>query len=630
MDIISLLISVLSILFISGPSQIEAQQPYDGNVTAVCDGSGNSNSAFGYTCNGPNSSCQSFLTFRSQSPYNSVSSISQLLRADPSRLAQLNSVAENATFDTNEVVLVPVNCSCSGKYYQSNTTYFVAQNANNYFSIANTTFESLTTCQALQDQNSNMTINSGTTLVVPIRCACPTKNQSESGVNYLLSYVVTLGQTVSIISTMFGVDTEMTLVANGLSDQDYYIYPFTTLLVPLQAPPSSSEVVAPPPPPPAVYLSSSHTATWVYVLAGLFGGGLVLGTGIFGFYFFSRKNKSKTETITTSKRFVSVEKANKNNLEEKTREVLESIPSISQSLKMYTYEQLQSATKHFSPSCWIKGSVYRGTINGDFAAIKRMDGDVSNEIDILNKISHFNIIGLSGVCFNAGHWYLIYEYAVNGPLSDWIYSSNNYQKCLNWTRRVQIALDVAMGLNYIHNYTSPPNVHKNLTSSNVLLDSDCRAKIANFRLARSAEMQDDQFSSTSHIVGTRGYMAPEYLKNGFVSMKLDVYAFGVLLLEILTGEEVTVLYDRVNLHLSELLIPVVGDENAKERLSDFMDPSLEGNYPVELAVFAAKLVDSCTRKDPSDRPGMDEIAQSLSIILNASLNLEFSDSISGY
>lgn len=630
MDIISLLISVLSILFISGPSQIEAQQPYDGNVTAVCDGSGNSNSAFGYTCNGPNSSCQSFLTFRSQSPYNSVSSISQLLRADPSRLAQLNSVAENATFDTNEVVLVPVNCSCSGKYYQSNTTYFVAQNANNYFSIANTTFESLTTCQALQDQNSNMTINSGTTLVVPIRCACPTKNQGESGVNYLLSYVVTLGQTVSIISTMFGVDTEMTLVANGLSDQNYYIYPFTTLLVPLQAPPSSSEVVAPPPPPPAVYLSSSHTATWVYVLAGLFGGGLVLGTGIFGFYFFSRKNKSKTETITTSKRFVSVEKANKNNLEEKTREVLESIPSISQSLKMYTYEQLQSATKHFSPSCWIKGSVYRGTINGDFAAIKRMDGDVSNEIDILNKISHFNIIGLSGVCFNAGHWYLIYEYAVNGPLSDWIYSSNNYQKCLNWTRRVQIALDVAMGLNYIHNYTSPPYVHKNLTSSNVLLDSDCRAKIANFRLARSAEMQDDQFSSTSHIVGTRGYMAPEYLENGFVSMKLDVYAFGVLLLEILTGEEVTVLYDRVNLHLSELLIPVVGDENAKERLSDFMDPSLEGNYPVELAVFAAKLVDSCTRKDPSDRPGMDEIAQSLSIILNASLNLEFSDSISGY
>ncbi|KAI8542336.1 hypothetical protein RHMOL_Rhmol08G0130700 [Rhododendron molle] len=629
MDIISLLICLLSILFISGPSQIEAQQTYYGNVTAVCDGTGNSNSAFGYTCNGLYSSCQSFLTFRSQSPYNSVSSISQLLRADPSRLAQLNSVAENATFDTSQVVLVSVNCSCSGEYYQSNTSFF-AQNANNYFSIANSTFESLTTCQALQDQNNNMTINSGTTLVVPIRCACPTKNQSESGVNYLLSYVVTLGQSVSIISTMFGVDTEMTLVANGLSDQDY-IYPFTTLLVPLQTPPSSSEVVAPPPPPPpAVYLSSSHTATWVYVLAGLFGGGLVLGTGIFCFYFFSRKNKSKTDTITTSKRFESVEKASKNNLEEKTREVLESIPSISQSLKMYTYEELQSATKHFSPSCWIKGSVYRGTINGDFAAIKRMDRDLSNEIEILNKISHFNIISLSGVCFNAGHWYLIYEYAVNGRLSDWIYSSNNYQKCLNWTRRMQIALDVATGLNYIHNYTSPPYVHKNLTSTSVLLDSDCRAKIANFRLARSAEMQDDQFSSTSHIVGTRGYMAPEYLENGFVSMKLDVYAFGVLLLEILSGKEVTVLYDRVNLHLSELLIPVVGDENAKEKLSDFMDPSLEGNYPAELAVFAAKLVDSCIRKDPSDRPGMDEIVQSLSRILNVSLNLEFSNSISGY
>lgn len=441
---------------------------------------------------------------------------------EQSQISQLNSVAENATFDTNQVVLIPVNCSCSGNYYQSNTS-FTVQNPNTYSSIANTTFESLTTCQALQDQNNNTTISLLSTIIVPLRCACPTKNQNDSGVNYLLSYLVTSGQTVSIISSMFGVDTNMTLQANSLSFQDSTIYPSTTLLVPLQTTPTSSEVVAPPPPPPPLphtLPSSNSKTTWVYVLLGIFGCGLVLGAGIFGFYLYFRKNKSKTDAVTTSKSFQSAEKAYENKLKAKTQEVLESIPGISQSLKVYNYEELQSATYNFSPSCWIKGSVYRGTINGDFAAIKRMEGDVSKEIDILNKISHFNIIGLSGVCYNGGDWYLVYEYAFNGPLSDCIYSNSDYQKCLNWTRRVQIALDVATGLNYIHNYTSPPYVHKNLTCSHVLLDVDFRAKIANFGQARSVELLGGEFALTNQIVGTKGYMAPEYVESGLSRQSL--------------------------------------------------------------------------------------------------------------
>ncbi|KAF5961278.1 hypothetical protein HYC85_002487 [Camellia sinensis] len=629
-------------LLISGPSLIHSQQPYIRKATTLCGSTENSTSVFGYTCNGLNRTCQAYLTFRSQFPYNTVSSISHLLGSDPSQLSHLNSVSANATFETDKAVLIPVNCSCSGQYYQANTSY-VIEHKDTFFLIANNTFQGLSTCQALQAQNSNRTtrnLYSGTRITVPLRCACPTKDQIDVGVNYLLSYLVATTQYVSLISLMFGVDTGRTLEANQLSEQDPTIYPFTTLLVPLENPPSSSQTIAPPPPPPPPSpppppnLPSSNNSsnkTWVYLLIGaLGGGGLVLVIGAIVFCIFFHKNKKKADPIIVSEGFEAIEKQSEKKLEEESKEFLASIPIIAQSLKVYSFEELQSATEYFSPNCWIKGSVYRGTINGDFAAIKEMNGDVSKEINLLNKISHSSLIRLSGVCFSEGHWYFVYEYAINGPLSDWIYHNNTDQKFLNWTQRMHIALDVAMGLNYIHNYTSPPYVHKDIKSSNVLLDSDFRAKIANFGLARSADGQEGEFALTRHIVGTKGYMAPEYLENGFISTKLDVYAFGVLMLVILTGKEVFKLYQGVDVHLSEVLSAVLNEENGKENLNGFIDPSLQGNYPAELALFVARLVDSCIKRDPLDRPGMDEIVQSLSRIIATSLNWDLSSSISGY
>ncbi|KAK9284145.1 hypothetical protein L1049_023313 [Liquidambar formosana] len=316
--------------------------------------------------------------------------------------------------------------------------------------------------------------------------------------------------------------------------------------------------------------------------------------------------------------------------EEDSLEFLESISSMAQSLKVYTFEELQSATDNFSPSCWIKGSVYRGTINGDLAAIKKTNGDVSKEISLLSKINHFNLIRLSGVCFNDGNWYLVYEYAFNGPLSDLIYYNNSDHRFLSWTQRMQIALDVATGLSYLHKYANPPHVHKDIKSSNVLLDTDFRAKIANFGLARSAQGQEGQFTLTRHIVGTKGYMAPEYLENGLISPKLDVYAFGVLLLEILTGKEVAALYGEENMQLSEVLIAVLGKEDGNENLRDLIDPSLQEKYPLELAMLMVRLIDNCLKKDPASRPEMDEIVPNLSRILNNSLSWEFSCNAPGH
>ncbi|XP_044494192.1 lysM domain receptor-like kinase 4 [Mangifera indica] len=615
---------ILSLLCFSSLSQ--AQQPYVGLATTDCANADTSNSVLGYTCNGLNRSCQAYLIFRSLSPFDSVVSISTLFGSDPSQVSQINSVSETATFDTNKMVIVPVTCSCSGPYYQANTSYVIKSN-DNYFSIANNTFQALSTCQALQDQNSYAGTNLivGARVVVPVRCACPTKNQTDVGIQYLLSYLVQSGDTVTSISTKFGGNTVRTLEANMISEQTTIHY-FTTLLVPLEKPPSSAQTIeSPPPPPPSSTSDSSQNKgsnkTWIYVVVGVVAGTillLILGTIIYCRCFL-KSNKKETDSRIVSKSFEAREKPMKNELNEESQDFLDSMSSIAQSLKVYRFKELESATDNFSPICWIKGSVYRGIINGDVAAIKKVNGDVSKEINLLNKINHSNVIRLSGVCFNDGSWYLVYEFVDNGPLSDWIYDNRNEEKVLNWAQRIQIALDVATGLDYLHSFTSPPHVHQDINSSNVLLDSDSRAKIANFALARPTEGKEGEFALTRHIVGTKGFMAPEYLENGLVSTKLDVYAFGVLMLEILTGKEASAFYGEENKFLSNALDVALNKEDGLESLRHFIDPSMLGNYPQELAIFVIRLADSCLKKNPAHRPTMDEIVQSLSRILKASL-----------
>nr|XP_027066350.1 lysM domain receptor-like kinase 4 [Coffea arabica] len=405
-----------------------------------------------------------------------------------------------------------------------------------------------------------------------------TKNQADDGVKYLLSYLVTWGQYVSAISSMFGVDTGKTLQANGLSEQNFNIYPFMTLLVPLQNSPSTSQIVKLPPPlsqqsPPtsiAHPLNSSSRKTWVYALIGTLGGFAliaVFGLLIFWFRFAKRKKKEKDSFIAS-----------------------ESFESIEKPLEKRKKLEEEDMSQNF-PSSLIGGSVYRGTIKRDYVAIKKMNGDVSEEINLLNKISNLNLFRLSG--------------------------GKQKKKCLDWKQRLQIGLDVAMGFNYFHSYISPPHMYKNLKSSNVLLDVDFKVKISNFGLARSADGQGGQFALTRHIIGTKGYMAPEYLENGLVSTMLDVYSFGVLLLEIFTGKEVAILYEAVNVNLAKILSPVLDEKDGIENLSQIMDSSLGGNYPSELAILLIRLIASFLKKDPLPSQPMHEIVQTLSTSVTA-------------
>ncbi|CAO2830324.1 unnamed protein product [Amaranthus hypochondriacus] len=647
--------TLILLFFISIPYLITSQQPYG---EKNCFLANNATSALGFSCNGVNRTCQSFLIYRTQPPYNTISAIASLLSANASQMSAFNSnISETMALATNTEVIVPVTCSCSGKFYQYNTTH-VVKRSENYNLLSNDTYEGLTTCNAIRTQKISpnvVDIFPGETLTIPLRCACPTRTQVDLGIKYLMSFVVQENNHFSDIAVKFakfGADIGQTMEANEKSEQDSVIYPFTTVLVTLKSLPNGSVMEYPPyvapspssppslppadePEPPSSDGGSSKK--WVYFGVGVVAGGVfvMIAGAILLFLFLKRSLRKKSDPIVSSKSFEAQEKAlpleskTETMTETESMEFLDNISKIA-SLKVYSFKDLQTATDDFSSVNWIKGSVYKGNLNGDEVAIKKMDGDASKEISVLNKINHFNLISLLGVCFENGVWYFVYEYAGNGPLSEWIYQENPSNQTLSWGKRMQVACDVATGLNYLHSYTSPPLVHKDINSSNVLLNMEFRAKITEFGLSRPVRGNDGQFTLTAHIVGTKGYLAPEYLENGIITPMLDVYAFGVLLLEMLTGKDVAQLFEGAKVHLSEILAPVLSEEDGISNVKEFMDSSLGEEYPADITYSMFVLVDRCLRKDPGSRPSMDEIVQILSKTLTTSLiwGSSTSDSIS--
>ncbi|KAI9201208.1 hypothetical protein LWI28_020164 [Acer negundo] len=493
--LMSKLCVLLLVLLVLQSREIQGQQPYINNRQLDCYNTAYDNLTRGFDCNGVQS-CQSYLTFRSNPLYNSAVVIGYLLGANATQIASINNLTSDvAPIPTNTVLVVPVNCSCSSLYYQYNVTYQLKDKTETYFIVANNTFQGLSTCQAMISQNKvgvkNLYV--GLDLLVPLRCACPTSNQTASGIKYLLTYMVTWGDSFSYIADLFGVDQQTILDANQLS-QDQNIYPFTTILVPLNttptkiehSPPSPPPAPAPQTPPASSPDESNSSKKWVYVGVGI-GAGLTLLVALSGllFYFHRRsKAKSKPVPVLPPKKFS--ESADYSALPDNSKSFPSSVSVSSQgfrdaveSLTVYKFQDLQLATENYSENNKIQGSVYRGSIKGDDAAVKVMKGDVSSEINLLKKINHSNIIRLSGFCLHEGNTYLVYEYADNGAVNDWLHSNKiQTSDTLSWKQRVQIAYDVANALNYLHRYTNPPYIHKNLKTSNILLDANFRAKVA--------------------------------------------------------------------------------------------------------------------------------------------------------
>lgn len=636
--------SVALVVLLKGHVLVEGQQIYVDNKQLNC--AVDLNYTDGFACNGVAKSCSSYLTFRSNPPYNTPSSIGLLMGSSPQDIAEANSLNNFETIPTDTQILIPVNCSCSSQYYQYNATYKLQLESETYFIVANDTYQGLSTCQALIAQNPydtrNLTV--GLNLTVPLRCACPTSNQTAAGFNYLLTYMITWGDDISTIAALFGADEQSVLDANQLSESDI-IYPFTPILIPLKTRPSKIQKQLSPPPPASppqttVIVSSGNSKSsnkWVvYVAVGVpIGAAALILLSVLLFCFFRRRRRSPpsrkdNQLFSTSPTPPTLSTNTKQFSSDSWSVSTQGVRYAIESLTVYKFDEVEKATGFFGEANRIEGSVYRGTFKGDDGAVKVMKGDVSDEINLLKRINHTNIIRLSGYCLHAGNTYLVYEYASNGSLTDCLHS-NKYKTSLllTWKQRVQIAHDIADALNYLHNYTNPPYIHKNLKTSNILVDANFRAMISNFGLARTVEMDNQEeegggFQLTRHVVGTQGYMAPEYIENGVLTPKLDVFAFGVVLLELLSGREATGKDEEL---LSASVRGVLEGDNVRHKLKAFVDPSLQHHYPLDLAFSMAQLAKNCVAHDLNSRPAIAEVFMTLSKILSSSLDWDPSDEL---
>lgn len=616
---------------------LHAQQEYLNNRQLNC--SNSDNITRGFACNSSDQpTCQSYLTFRSADPYTSLATIAYLLNATAANMTAINNLTDVQTIPSGTPIIAPVNCSCTGEFYQHNATYILKTLGENYFNIANETYQGLSTCQALEAQNpySATALEVGMSIRVPLRCACPTSAQSSDGVRYLLTYMVVSGDTISKIAELFGVTLQSVLDANRLS-LDSVIYPFNPILVPLKKEPTKillPTTPSPPPPPatpPPTTTGSSSSKKWIFVGVGIGVALIVIGAVAFwAFCYRTRKGMKKGEQALPSlapPKKISESADGSAPPKDSSFWSESGIREAIHSLTIYKYEDLQKATGSFAEENKIRGSVYRGNFKGNDAAVKVVKGDVSSEINILKLINHLNIIRLSGFCLHEGNSYLVYEYAENGSLSDWLHGKD-LQSTLSWKQRIQIAYNVADAINYLHNYVNPPYIHKSLKSSNILLDANFQAKVSNFGLARSVENGDGGLQLTRHVIGTQGYMPPEYIENGVITQKLDVFAFGVVMLELLSGREAAgQSKDREELLSSSINQALEGDD-VRDKLKGFMDLSLRNEYPRDLAFSMAELARRCVAYDMNSRPSMPEVLMTLSKIFSSSLDWDPSHELS--
>lgn len=657
---VALFLYGIGVLLLSGAPPARSQQPY-GSEIADCNNKHNDTGLLGYFCGSGAPSCDSYLTFHASPPFSDPASIASLLGADAASLAAANSApSASSPFAQDTKVLVPVRCSCTGaaasaglggsSYYQRNATY-VARDGDTLFIIANNTFQGLSTCQAVDEQGlggaAPASLLAGQSVTVPLRCACPSASQAAAGVRFLVSYLVDEFDAVGAVATRFGVDAESIVAANQLKSDTTTIYPFTTLLIPVKSQPDISQLQSPPPPPPPPPVASapatkSRSHAGVYIGIGVAMVAVAVVASVLAALVLKTRRRRRASTIRTTAGG-SADKDGKgtgkppygtsgDEVSVTISEAFSSLSDIKSSLKVYTYDELITATDDFSTERRIGGSVYRAAFNGDTAAVEIVDHDVSTEVEITRRMNHFNLVRLNGLCHHRGRWYLVSEYAEHGTLRDRLLAgSTGTMAALSWVQRVQVALDVAEGLRYLHGYARPPYVHMDVRSGSVLLDAAFRAKIRNFGGARVIRGGDDGdqgggrelFTMTSTIAGARGYMAPEYLEHGVVSPKADVYSLGVVLLELVTGKDVEDMEeDGGGDPLAGLNVLGVdrknddgrdGDDGAAlKRLEEFVDPAMgAGSCPLDSVVMMIRLIERCVRRNAAGRPGMGEVAQYL-------------------
>ncbi|MED6212154.1 hypothetical protein PIB30_080471 [Stylosanthes scabra] len=525
------------------------------------------------------SSCDTYVTYIAQSPnLLSLSNISDIFDTSPLSIARASNIKnEDDKLVPGQVLLIPVTCGCTGNQSFANITYVMKQ-GDMYDSVSITSFENLTNWRVVNHSNPNLNpvlLPIGAKVVFPLFCRCPSKKQLQKGIEYMITYVWQHNDSVSSVAAKFGVSPV------DISTENNYGGNFTAATyLPVLIPVTKLPVLTQP--------DSSNgrkSSIGIPVIIGIsLGFILVIAVIVISLvyaYHYQRKR-------TLNRRDSSAGTADK---------LLSGVSGYVSKPTVYEADAIIKATTNLSEHCKIGNTVYKAKIEGQVLAVKKVNEVVSEELNVLQKVNHGNLVKLMGVSSGSdGNHFLVYEYADNGSLEEWLFSKLSSKDSLTWYQRINIALDVAIGLQYLHEHTYPRIIHRDITTSNILLDSNFKAKIGNFSMART---------STNPMTS-----------------KIDVFAFGVVLIELLTGKKAmtTKADGKVVMQWKDIRrIFEVEDEKEKEEcLRRWMDPKLESLYPVDYALSLVKLAMNCTADVSLSRPTMAEVVLGLSLLTQPS------------
>ncbi|KAI3521503.1 hypothetical protein L1887_10973 [Cichorium endivia] len=602
--------------------------------------------------------CTSFLAF-SPSPNQTLDVIMSMFDVFP----------HDVTVEGNgrNYVFVRKNCSCANSpvhSYLTNTTYTVRVTGGSVHDIVVDAYGGLAYLS-----NFSRPARTGAVVSLQLFCGC------SSGLwNYLMSYVMKEGDSIELLASRFGVSMDSIETVNGIDNPDN-ITVGALYYIPLNSVPGDpypTENNSPPSPSPSPSLSGNVTVEetdhksdvkhwWIIGSLGVL---LTLIVAIVLLFLCLRSSicncfndhederaSHKFHILRTSSFWcgsgrLCCKSDDWRQTIDASSDRHTNIPKVIgtdvfdvEKPVVFMYEEILSCTDGFSESNLVGhgtyGSVYYGLLREQEVAVKKMTATKTKEfiaeMKVLCKLHHTNLVELIGYAASDDELFLIYEYAQKGSLASHLHDPQNKgHPTLSWIMRVQIALDTARGLEYIHEHTKPHYVHRDIKTSNILLDSAFKAKISDFGLAKLVGITNDGEASATRVVGTFGYLAPEYLRDGLATTKSDVYAFGVVLFELISGKEAITRTEAVTKNserrsLASIMLGALKnspDSITMSGLKDHIDPNLLDLFPHDCVFKMAMVAKQCVEEDPILRPDMKQVVISLSHILLSSVEWE--------